>query len=149
MEEAFGLFTDADSGRFWLLEGHWSRGMTPLCVSTANDVLWGTQYGANLYQLPPTKGQAARFSGVHAYASDSPCCSEWEVMQRATRVEHLVGPAIMNFPAMWEARRESITAALAHFEGAGPGIDGARRAPAPTSASSGRSTAGCGRSISS
>ena len=118
MEEPFGLFSDADSGRFWLLEGHWSRGMTPLCVSTANDVLWGTQYGANLYQLPPTKGQAARFSGVHAYASDSPCCSDWEVMQRAARVEHLVGPAIMNFPAMWDARRESITAALEHFEGA-------------------------------
>jgi pyruvate,water dikinase len=118
MEEPLALFTDADAGRFWLLEGHWSRGMTPLCVSTANDVLWGTQYGANLYQLPPTKGQAARFSGVHAYASDSPCCSEWEVMQRATRVEHLIGPAIVNFPAMWDARRESITAALAHFEGA-------------------------------
>ena len=122
--------------------------MTPLCVSTANDVLWGTQYGANLYQLPPTKGQAARFSGVHAYASDSPCCSEWEVMQRATRVEHLVGPAMINFPAMWDARRKSITAALAHFEGA----DWHRWASVssrPTSASSGRSTAGCGRSISS
>ena len=24
MEEAFGLFTDADVGRFWLLEGHWT-----------------------------------------------------------------------------------------------------------------------------
>ncbi|HWM22260.1 MAG TPA: PEP-utilizing enzyme [Ilumatobacteraceae bacterium] len=118
MEEPFGLFTAADSGRFWLLEGHWSRGMTPLCVSAANDVLWGTQYGANLYQLPPTKGQAARFVGAHAYVSDSPCCSEWEVMQRATRVEQLVGPAIVNFPVMWDARRDSIVAALAHFEGA-------------------------------
>ena len=35
-----------------------------------------------------------------------------------TRVEQLVGPATMNFPSMWEARRESITAALADFEGA-------------------------------
>ena len=46
------------TSRFWLIEGHWSRGFTPLCTSTAYDVLWGTQYGANMYQLPPTKGQA-------------------------------------------------------------------------------------------
>jgi hypothetical protein len=58
MEEPFGLFSDGDSGRFWLLEGHWSRGMTPLCVSTADDVLWGTQYGANLYDLIEVDGTA-------------------------------------------------------------------------------------------
>ncbi len=116
MEEGFELFKPEDENRFWLLEGHWSRGFTPLCVSTAYDVLWGTQYGANMYQLPPTKGQAARMSGVHGYVSDLPCHSPWEVMHRASRVDNLVGPAIMNFPGLWAARLEDIKIALAHFE---------------------------------
>ena len=118
MEEGFALFSPEDEDRFWLLEGHWSRGFTPLCVSAANDVLWGTQFGANLYQLPPTKGQAARMSGVHAYVSDLPCQSEWEVMHRASRVDKLVGPAIAAFPTLWAERLEDIKTALAHFEGA-------------------------------
>ena len=54
MAEPFLLFERDDELRFWMIEGHWSRGMAPLTVSTASDVLWGTQYGANLYQLPPT-----------------------------------------------------------------------------------------------
>ncbi len=118
MEEGFELFTSDDEDRFWLLEGHWSRGFTPMCVSTAYDVLWGTQYGANMYQLPPTKGQAARMSGVHGYVSDLPCHSPWEVMHRASRVDNLVGPAIMSFPTLWATRLEDIKTALAHFEGA-------------------------------
>jgi len=118
MEEGFELFTPDDERRFWLLEGHWSRGFTPLCVSTAYDVLWGTQYGANMYQLPPTKGQAARMSGVHGYVSDLPCHSPWEMMHRAGRVEKLVGPAIMSFPTLWAERLADIKAALAHFESA-------------------------------
>jgi pyruvate,water dikinase len=116
MEEGFELFKPEDEGRFWLLEGHWSRGFTPMCVSTAYDVLWGTQFGANMYQLPPTKGQAARMSGVHGYVSDLPCHSPWEMMHRATRVEKLVGPAIMSFPTLWAERLADIKAALAHFE---------------------------------
>ena len=118
MEEGLELFKPEDEDRFWLIEGHWSRGFTPLCTSTAYDVLWGTQYGANMYQLPPTKGQAARMSGVHAYLSDLPCHSPWEVMHRATRVEKLVGPAIMSFPALWADRLADIKTALAHFESA-------------------------------
>ena len=116
MEEGFELFKPDDEARFWLLEGHWSRGFTPMCISTAYDVLWGTQFGANMYQLPPTKGQAARMSGVHGYVSDLPCHSPWEMMHRATRVEKLVGPAIMAFPTLWAERLADIKAALAHFE---------------------------------
>ena len=118
MEEGLELFKPEDEDRFWLIEGHWSRGFTPLCTSTAYDVLWGTQYGANMYQLPPTKGQAARMSGVHAYLSDLPCHSPWEMMHRATRVEKLVGPAIMSFPTLWADRLADIKTALAHFESA-------------------------------
>jgi len=124
MEEGFELFKPEDEDRFWLLEGHWSRGFTPLCVSTAYDVLWGTQYGANMYQLPPTKGQAARMSGVHGYVSDLPCHSPWEVMHRASRVDKLVAPAIMTFPTLWAERLGDIKTALAHFEEADLGAMG-------------------------
>ena len=57
-------------------------------------------------------------SGVHAYVSDLPCQSEWEVMHRASRVDKLVGPAIAAFPTLWAERLEDIKTALAHFEGA-------------------------------
>lgn len=118
MAEGFEFFTPEDESRFWLLEGHWSHGFTPMCISAANDVLWGTQFGAHMYQLPPTKGQSARMNGIWGYLSDLPCRSPWEMMQRASRVEGLVGPAIMNFPTLWAERLDAIKAGLAHFEGA-------------------------------
>ena len=128
MEEGFELFTPDDEDRFWLLEGHWSRGFTPMCVSTAYDVLWGTQYGANMYQLPPTKGQAARMSGVHGYVSDLPCHSPWEMMQHASRVEKLVGPAIMSFPTLWAERLEDIKGIARALRAGRPRVDGPARA---------------------
>jgi phosphohistidine swiveling domain-containing protein len=118
LEEGIELFRKEDESRFWMIEGHWSRGFKPLTISTAGDVLWGTQYGAAMYQLPPTKGQAARMTGVHCYVSDIPCCSGWEVEHRAAAVEGLVGPAIMNFPALWATRLGQLVAGLAHFESA-------------------------------
>ena len=57
-------------------------------------------------------------SGVHAYLSDLPCHSPWEVMRRAARVEKLVGPTIMSFPTLWADRLADIKTALAHFESA-------------------------------
>ena len=118
LEEGIELFRAEDADRFWMIEGHWSRGFKPLTISTAGDVLWGTQYGAAMYQLPPTKGQAARMTGVHCYMSDIPCCSGWEMEHRAAVVEGLVGPAIMNFPTLWETRLTQLKAGLAHFESA-------------------------------
>ena len=116
LEEGFEFFTKDDEARFWMLEGHWSRGFKPLTISTASDVLWGTQYGAAMYQLPPTKGQAARMAGVHCYVSDIPCCSPWEIEHRAAAVDGLVGPAIVNFPTLWETRLAQLKAGLEHFE---------------------------------
>ena len=118
LEEGVQLFRKEDETKFWMIEGHWSRGFKPLTISTAGDVLWGTQYGAAMYQLPPTKGQAARMTGVHCYVSDIPCCSGWEMEHRAAAVEGLVGPAIMNFPTLWETRLAQLQAGLAHFESA-------------------------------
>jgi phosphohistidine swiveling domain-containing protein len=114
--EPLKQFSKEDEARFWLLEGHWNRGLTPLCMSVTNDVVSGTQYGASLYQLPTSKGNAGRISGVHAYVTDIGCCSEWEVGSRAMEVEGRVGPAVMNFPQIWEARLQRIRAANEHFE---------------------------------
>ena len=115
--EAFAMFEKADEARFWMIEGHWSRGFTPLTLSAASDALSGTQVGANRYQLPTSKGLAGRMDGVHAYVSQVVCCSDWEVAMRAMDVEALVGPAIMNFPAIWAARVTRLKAMLAHLEG--------------------------------
>jgi phosphohistidine swiveling domain-containing protein len=114
--ESLRPFSKDDEARFWLLEGHWNRGLTPLCMSVTNDVVSGTQYGANLYQLPTSKGNAGRISGVHAYVSDIACCSAWEIGSRAMEIEGRVGPAVMNFPQIWEARLQRIKAANEHFE---------------------------------
>ena len=115
--EPFKFFRKEDEARFWMLEGHWSRGFTPLTLSASSDALSGTQWGANLYQLPTSKGLAGRVDGVHAYVSDVGCCSDWEISIRATEVDARVGPAVMNFPRLWATRLERIKAALAHFEG--------------------------------
>jgi phosphohistidine swiveling domain-containing protein len=117
-EEPLLPFSPADEERFWLLDGHWSRGLTPLCMSAVSDIVWGTQGGADMYQLPATKGTAGRVAGVHVYVGDVPCCSGWEIGDRATRVEALVGAALVDFPALWANREASIVAALDHFESA-------------------------------
>jgi phosphohistidine swiveling domain-containing protein len=117
-EEPIRSFSAADEERFWLLDGHWSQGMTPLCVSAVCDIVWGTQTGADIYQLPETKGTAGRVVGVHVYVGDVPCCSGWEIADRATRVEALVGAALADFPSLWANRQASIEAALGHFESA-------------------------------
>lgn len=116
--EPFMALRREDESRFWMLEGHWSRGLTPLTLSAGGDSLWGTQHAANLYQLPPTKGQSGRLVGVHLYLSDLKCCSDWEVQHRAAVVESLVGPAIADFPSLWQARLDQLRAGLEHFESA-------------------------------
>ncbi len=117
-EEPIQPFGPADEARFWLLDGHWSRGLTPLCMSAVSDIVWGTQSGAEMYQLPATKGTAGRAVGIHVYVGDVPCCSGWEIGDRATRVEALVGDALADFPALWANRLASIETALDHFESA-------------------------------
>jgi pyruvate,water dikinase len=117
-EEAARPFDKDDEAKFWVLEGHWGRGMTPLTVSAAGDVLFGTQYGADLFQLPPTKGNSVRFAGVHAYVSDLAVTDPFELGQRAAEVESRVGPVIMNFPELWGQRLERIKGWLARLEAA-------------------------------
>lgn len=121
MEETFRAFRREDENRFWMLEGHWSRGLTPLTLSAGMDSIFGTQHAAHLYQLPPTKGQSGRIAGIHLYLSDLRCCSDWEAQHRAGVVEGLVGPAIANFPELWEARLAQLREGLEHFESADVG----------------------------
>ena len=57
-------FQEEDANRFWLLEGHWPRGIVPLGFSCIEDCAWGTQWAAELIPLPAGRGLSA--SGAFA-----------------------------------------------------------------------------------
>lgn len=119
-DESLLTMQKEDENRFWLLEGHWPRGATPLCCSATIDVLWGTQWGANHFQLPATRGNSCRIVGTHIYNSDLAVHS-FELPQRVAEVGPRITPVIERFPELWAERLERICLNLAHFEGADVG----------------------------
>ena len=111
-------FTEADASRFWLLEGHWPRGIVPLGYSCIEDCAWGTQWAAELIPLPTGKGLSARFAGTHVYNSEIPVTSEWEMSRRAEMAGAFLPDRIRDFPAQWTACRDELLVRLDHLESA-------------------------------
>ncbi|MGH8998962.1 MAG: PEP-utilizing enzyme [Acidimicrobiia bacterium] len=116
--EPFRPFRSEDESRFWFLDFHWPRGLSPMGLVWCEDgYAWGTQLACESLPLPPGKGIVPRLAGTHVYAGAIDVDSEWELEQRATRAARNLPPILDRFPDIWAARVEELTAGLAHFEG--------------------------------
>jgi pyruvate,water dikinase len=111
-------FREEDANRFWLLEGHWPRGIVPLGYSCIEDCAWGTQWAAELIPLPTGKGLSARFAGTHVYNSEIPVTSEWEMSRRGEMAGAFLPDRIRDFPDQWAACRDELLVRLDHLESA-------------------------------
>ena len=115
--EPIDTFKEEDEERFWFLDFHWPRGLTPMGIIFLEDgYAWGTQCAAQSLPLPPGKGITQRLGGTHVYASEVPTTSEWELGFRGARIEKNLPSFLQNFKQIWESRVWELETGLNHFE---------------------------------
>ena len=115
--EPLNTFQKADEARFWFLDFHWPRGLTPMGLVFLEDgYSWGTQLSAQGLPLPPGKGITQRIGGTHVYASEVPVTSEWELGFRGARIGRNLPKFLQNFKEIWADRVWEMELALEHFE---------------------------------
>jgi pyruvate,water dikinase len=116
--EPFRTFEAADESRFWFLDFHWPRGLTPLGLVWCEDgYAWGTQHAAEALPLPPGHGIACRLAGTHVYAGAIDVASDWELEERSTRIATSLPAILERFPVIWAEREQELARSLRHFEG--------------------------------
>jgi pyruvate,water dikinase len=115
--EPINTFKPQDESRFWFLDFHWPRGLTPMGLIFLEDgYCWGTQCAAQSLPLPPGKGITQRIGGTHVYASEVPTTSPWEIGFRAERIGRNLPPFLQNFDKIWKDRVWELETGLSHFE---------------------------------
>ena len=91
--EPFRTFNKEDEKRFWFLDFHWPRGLTPLGLIWNEDGYnWGTQFAAENLPLPPGRGLVSRIAGIHTYASPIDVQSPYEIGERGHPVRAYLDP---------------------------------------------------------
>ncbi|MEQ9499824.1 MAG: PEP-utilizing enzyme [Deltaproteobacteria bacterium] len=117
VSEPVKTFQPEDEERFWFLDFHWPRGMTPLAIQFMEDgYCWGTQCAAHTLPLPPGKGLSNRIGGTHVYATEVPTTSEWELGFRGARIEKNLPRFLQNFEEIWKERVWELEMGLGYFE---------------------------------
>lgn len=107
--EPFRSFTTADKDRFWFLDFHWARGLTPLGMIWNEDgYSWGTQWAAEHMPLPNGRGMAQRIAGTHTYAAVIPVRNKREIAARDKRVRAYLPGFLDRFDLIWRQRRSEI-----------------------------------------
>lgn len=107
--EPFRSFTSADKDRFWFLDFHWARGLTPLGMIWNEDGFsWGTQWAAEQMPLPTGRGMTQRIAGTHTYAAVIPVRSRREIAARDKRVRTYLPGFLDRFDLIWQQRRSEI-----------------------------------------
>lgn len=107
--EGFSTFRAEDEERFWFLDFHWPRGLTPLAMLWNEDgYAWGTQLAAESMPLPPGRGIAQRIAGTHTYASPIPVTERVQFAERAERFSLYLPAFLADFPATWQRHRDEI-----------------------------------------
>lgn len=114
--EPFRTFSKADEERFWFIDFHWPRGLTPMGLIWNEDgYSWGTQLAAESLPLPPGRGITQRIAGTHTYASPIDTTSEYEIGERAARMGPALGHFLTNFDSIWQDRRSEVERGWQHF----------------------------------
>ncbi|MCX6466153.1 MAG: PEP-utilizing enzyme [Pseudonocardiales bacterium] len=113
-----GPFTKEDEDKFWFLDFHWSRGLTPLAAFTwgQDGYCWGTQHAAEALPLPPGRGITSRFAGTHLYGSAIPESDPREIGARANRLGTNLPHFLQNYRSIWAAGRDELEATWDHFQ---------------------------------
>ncbi|MFD1659071.1 PEP-utilizing enzyme [Streptomyces caeni] len=107
--EPFRPFGKEDESRFWFLDFHWPRGLTPLGLLANQDgYSWASQLAAECLPLPGSRGITQRLVGTHTYASAIQVPSEFERRARATRLRAGLNRFLDEFPGIWAAREDEI-----------------------------------------
>jgi len=115
--EPMNTFSKEDEKRFWFMDFHWPRGLTPMGLVWIEDgYAWGTQLAAHCLPLPPGKGITQRIAGTHVFASEVPVTSEWELQHRASRIAFNLPVFLNDFENIWQRRVAEIEAGLNYFE---------------------------------
>jgi len=115
--EPIDTFRKEDEKRFWFLDFHWPRGLSPMGIIFLEDgYAWGTQCSAQSLPLPPGKGIVQRLGGTHVYASEVPTASEWEIGFRAGRIGKNLPAFLQNFDQIWANRVWELEMGLKYFE---------------------------------
>ena len=114
--EPFRTFNKEDEKRFWFLDFHWPRGLTPLGLIWNEDGYnWGTQFAAENLPLPPGRGLVSRIAGIHTYASPIDVQSPYEIGERAQRMGPRLGEFLATFDEIWANRRDEVERGWQHF----------------------------------
>lgn len=116
--EPLRTFSREDEGRFWFLNFHVPRGVTPMGLVWVGDCFdWGTQWAAEQLPLPDTRGLVSRLGGTYQYASNVPVSTAWQEERRHWRLAHNLGGFLENFDAIWENCVEELSQGLGYLEG--------------------------------
>jgi pyruvate,water dikinase len=114
--EPFDTFKKKDEERFWFLDFHWPRGLTPMGLLWNEDGYnWGTQLAAEQMPLPPGRGIATRMAGTHTYASPVDVTDPREIEARGKRLNNYLPGFLNNFSQIWDQRREEVNDAWDYF----------------------------------
>jgi phosphohistidine swiveling domain-containing protein len=109
--EPFRTFRKQDEERFWFLDFHWARGLTPMGLIWNEDgYSWGTQFAAEQMPLPSGRGITQRIAGTHTYAAPIAVRSEQERIARTRRMRDYLPGFLDNFDTIWSRRRDEIEA---------------------------------------
>ncbi|HEV7688526.1 MAG TPA: PEP-utilizing protein mobile subunit, partial [Acidimicrobiia bacterium] len=115
--EPVDTFKAGDQERFWFLDFHFPRGLSPMGMVFLEDgYSWATQLAARNLPLPRGNGIVQRLAGTHVYASVVPVDSEWEAGLRAERFGRNLPRFLDGFAELWASRVWELETGLAHFE---------------------------------
>lgn len=105
VHEPVGRFREHDQQRFWFLDFHWPRGITPMGLTVIEDgYSWASQFAAATLPLPEGRGLTQRIVGTHVYAAGIPVSDPWEVDQRARLLRRRLPKFVDDFDAIWSER---------------------------------------------
>jgi pyruvate,water dikinase len=116
--EPFRTFSKDDEKRFWFLDFHWPRGLTPLGLIWNEDGYgWGSQLAAENMPLPPGRGITQRIAGTHTYAAAIAVESEAEMGLRAQRLATYLPDFLNRFDEIWAERVAEVDRSWQFFRG--------------------------------
>ncbi|WP_396932120.1 PEP-utilizing enzyme [Mycolicibacterium sp.] len=119
VSELVGRFSKDDTQRFWFLDFHWPRGITPMGLTAIDDgYAWASQSAAAALPLPEGRGLTQRIVGTHVYSTPIAVSDPWELEQRAQRLRYRLPRFVDDFEGIWAERRRELDAWWNHLSNA-------------------------------